>query len=173
MAVLDACSIPPSHSINYTFGDGKGKLNRIAGIGRSSPAECQRLADFAAIGQRATRGDSASTSPRLLRNRKNRYSHRLHRSGTIPILRKKISRNRRCDLRTLGSRHFGHVTITMASKLLGPRRARRSKYSSGSRRVSSARCCNPVNCPCEFRGYHYDAPHTMNAQSSRIICKDL
>ena len=53
----------------------------------------------------------------LLRKRKKRCSHRLQRKGTMPMRFSRRSSSRRCDLRMLCSRHFGHETA-IASNLL-------------------------------------------------------
>jgi len=59
----------------------------------------------------------ANHALRLLRNRKKRCAQRLQRKGTMPTMRNRISNSRRCDLRILHSRHFGH-DIAIASNLL-------------------------------------------------------
>jgi hypothetical protein len=66
--------------------------------------------------QRAMLWALAPVRPKRLRDRKKRCSQTLQRKGTMPIDVRKISNSRRCDLRMLDSRHFGHV-IAMASKL--------------------------------------------------------
>ncbi len=117
--------------------------------------------------QRVARWVLALVRPRLLRVRKKRCSQMLQRNGNKPMVVRKTSRGLRCDLRTLDSRHFGHV-IAMASSLLEPK-ALRGRYSNGGlSRFSRAKKYNP-EASVSAGGYQYDAPADVNSQSGPIM----
>jgi hypothetical protein len=94
----------------------------------------------------------ANHALRLLRDRKKRCSHRLQRKGTMPIQRNIMSSSRRCDLRMLRSRHFGHETAIAGNLLKILRPGEVGVPMAASAAFRAARCCN-AQCVRAAVGY--------------------